>query len=104
MAKSQAPELGAGSPVGRQKSVIRSSRRRQPLVLANPGRSAGKNRLGGLVMSSMNLPRGAGLLLAMMLCAPAAVAGPPLAERLTPISDEVALAPSPNDWLMWRRT
>jgi hypothetical protein len=55
-------------------------------------------------MSPTNLPKAAGLLIATMLCASGAVAEPPLAERFTPISDEVASNPSPNDWLMWRRT
>lgn len=55
-------------------------------------------------MSPKKLPSASGMLLATILCAPTALAGPPLAERLTPISDEVAFDPSPNDWLMWRRT
>lgn len=45
----------------------------------------------------------AGILMASTLCS-SAWAGEPLMERLTPIGDDVAVNPSPNDWLMWRRT
>jgi PQQ-dependent dehydrogenase (methanol/ethanol family) len=55
-------------------------------------------------MSSTTLPWVAGILMITMLCPPASVAEPPLTERFTSVDDEVALNPSPNDWLMWRRT
>ena len=55
-------------------------------------------------MSPTNLPKAAGLLIATMLCASAAVAEPSVAERAAASNDEVASNPGPNDWPMWRRT
>src|SRR5262245_19722872 len=55
-------------------------------------------------MSLKHLPWATGTLATSILCCFAASAEPTLLERFRPVTEEVALRPSPNDWLMWRRT
>src|SRR5262245_60732968 len=45
-----------------------------------------------------------GIMATSVLCSFAASAEPSVVERFTPVTEEVALRPSPNDWVMWRRT
>src|SRR5262245_65041710 len=59
---------------------------------------------GSNAMSSTKLPLVIAILMITVLCLTASVAEPPSTERFTAVDDEVALNPSPNDWLMWRRT
>ncbi len=55
-------------------------------------------------MSPKHLLWATSILATSMLSSSAPAAEPKLMERLTPVSDQVARDPSPNDWLMWRRT
>ncbi|MGH9577405.1 MAG: PQQ-binding-like beta-propeller repeat protein, partial [Terriglobales bacterium] len=54
-------------------------------------------------MSPRSLRLTIGVLAVSMLCSPAPAAEPVM-KRFTPIGDDAVLNPSPNDWLMWRRT
>jgi alcohol dehydrogenase (cytochrome c) len=44
------------------------------------------------------------VLVLSLSCVPASGEQQPAMKRFTPISDQIALKPHPNDWLMWRRT
>src|SRR5262249_50747609 len=88
------------------------SRRRRALIDPHsrartlPARPHGcvQCRSGELSMSPKHLPWASSIVAISAFCSLAASAEPALPERLRPITEDVALRPSPNDWVMWRRT
>lgn len=55
-------------------------------------------------MSPKHLTWATGILAISIFSSFAALAEPALLERFRPVTQEDALRPSPNDWVMWRRT
>jgi hypothetical protein len=55
-------------------------------------------------MAARYLATIAGMLAATTLWSFPALAEQPPLQQFTPVSDHIAQNPSPNDWLMWRRT
>jgi alcohol dehydrogenase (cytochrome c) len=59
---------------------------------------------GGIPMAARHLAMIAATLSATTLWSFPALAEQPAMHRFTPVSDQMAQNPSPNDWLMWRGT